>query len=219
MGRQGGSSGEACAAKTQGVRRGRVLSRGPACVKACGWKAGWSRSDGKDSGSGARRGREGGAGWLGSEASVGSRLVPACAGRAAEERGAAGEACRRQCGSGARRAGATPRHRVARSLAQCSWTELVVRAARSPARGPEDTGVQILGLGPWHDSTMNKAVSLRVSWLFLLLTAMDVRRDLKPACQLAHSAWYRVAGGLLKVLVFVQGRLFSYWKSETTALA
>lgn len=102
MGRQGGSSGEACAAKTQGVRRGRVLSRGPACVKACGWKAGWSRSDGKDSGSGARRGREGGAGWLGSEASAGSRLVPACAGRAAEERGAAGEACRRQCGSESR---------------------------------------------------------------------------------------------------------------------
>lgn len=62
-------------------------------------------------------------------------------------------------GSVGRRAGATLRPRVAWSLAQCSWTELVVRAARSPARGPEDTGVQILGLGPRHDSTMNKAVS------------------------------------------------------------
>lgn len=53
----------------------------------------------------------------------------------------------------------------------------------------------------------------------MLLTAIDVRRDLKPACQLAHSAWYHVAGVLLKVLVFVQGWLFSYWKPEARALA
>ncbi|XP_057353477.1 uncharacterized protein LOC118928341 [Manis pentadactyla] len=226
LGRAGGVDGQAGRLLWGGTwsqdlrcERERVLSRGPACVKACGWKAGWSRSDGKASGSRARRGREGGAGWLGSGASAGSGLVPPCAGRPAGERGAAREACRRQCGSGAPRAGATPRPRVARSLARCSRTEPVVRAARSPARSPEDTGVQILGLGPRHDSTMNKAVSLRVSLLFLLLTAVDVRRDLKPACQLAHSAWYRVVGGLLKVLVFVRGRLFSYWKPETRALA